>query len=438
MDDRLTFVFMPESAYGPTNNCIGIGAQLLRRGHRVVFAAEASWAGRLEPLGFEEDLVDLAPPAEGDQDAGQFWTDFVTETAPEFRKPTIEQLDTFIRPVWASLIDGARYCQPRLMDILDTADPDVIVEDNVCAFPALLTHGAPWVRIMSCNPLEMKDPDLPPTFSGYPTDDRTDWDAFRAEFERTHRELWSGFDAWVREQGAPALPDLEFIHESPYLNLSIYPDAVDYLRSRPLDPSWHRLESSVRDTEDDPELPEHIRSGDGALIYLSLGSLGSADVDLMRRLVEVLGATRHRYLVSKGPRADDFALADNMWGDARVPQTSILPHVDLVITHGGNNTVTESLHAGKPMVVLPLFWDQYDNAQRLDELGFGVRLATYDFVDEELTAAVDGLLDDEVLRSSLEALGERIRETEGVRLAADLIEDLGRRRREGTLGGPGA
>jgi MGT family glycosyltransferase len=428
MAEPLTIVFMPESAYGPTNNCIGIGKILEQRGHRVVFAAEASWAGRLEPLGFEEDLVDLAPPGDGEQDAGQFWTDFITETAPEFRKPTIEQLDTFIRPVWASLIDGAKYCEEQLRDILGRAQPDVIVEDNVSAFPALLTHGAPWVRIMSCNPLEMKDPDLPPTFSGYPVDDRTGWDEFRVEYDRTHRELWSGFDDWMQEQGAPPLPELEFIHESDRLNLSVFPDATDYLRARPLDASWHRLESSVRDTEESWSVPAALEDGDGALVYLSLGSLGSADVDLMRRLVDVLGRTEHRYLVSKGPRADEFELPPNMWGEGRVPQTSIIPEVDLVITHGGNNTVTESLHFGKPMVVLPLFWDQYDNAQRMDELGFGVRLATYDFADEELIGAVDGLLADETLRSSLDALGDRIRDLHGARVAADLIEDVGRRR----------
>src|ERR1700756_752314 len=80
----LTILFMPESAYGPTNNGIGIGDVLRRRGHRVVFAAEASWKGRLEPLGFEEDLVDLAPPAPAAEevDAGQFWKDFVRDTAP--------------------------------------------------------------------------------------------------------------------------------------------------------------------------------------------------------------------------------------------------------------------------------------------------------------------------------------------------------------------
>ena len=425
--DRLTFVFMPESAYGPTNNCVGIGKVLERRGHRVVFAAEASWRGKLEPLGFEEDLVDLAPAAEVEQDAGQFWTDFITETAPEFRKPTIEQLETFIEPVFRSLIDGARFCEPQLKEILDRARPDVIVEDNVSGFPALLTHGAPFVRIMSCNPLEMKDPALPPTFSGYPAADRSGWNDYREEYERTHRELWGEFNEWVAEQGAPSLPDLEFIHESEHLNLYVYPEIADYARSTPLAPTWHRLDSSARDTEDPFEVPESLRGGEGALVYLSLGSLGSADVELMKRLVDVLGRTPHRYLVSKGPRADEFDLPDNMWGETRVPQTSIVPLVDLVITHGGNNTTTESFHFGKPMIVLPLFWDQYDNAQRVDELGYGVRLDTYAFEDDDLRRAVERLVRDDGLRERMAKEGAEIRRRDGKAAAADLIEALGRR-----------
>ena len=426
-DEPLTIVFMPESAYGPTNNCVGIGKVLERRGHRVVFAAEASWKGKLEPLGFEEDLVDLAPPAEGEQDAGQFWTDFITETAPEFRKPTIEQLETFIEPVFRSLIDGARFCEPQLKEILGRADPDVIVEDNVSGFPALLTHGAPFVRIMSCNPLEMKDPALPPTFSGYPAADRTGRDEYRAEYERTHRPLWTEFNEWVLEQGAPPLPDLEFIHESEHLNLSVFPEIADYERSAPLAQTWHRLDSSVRETEEPFEIPASLEGGEGALVYLSLGSLGSADVELMRRLVDVLGRTPHRYIVSKGPRADEFDLPDNMWGESRVPQTSIVPLVDLVITHGGNNTTTEAFHFGTPMIVLPLFWDQYDNAQRVDELGYGVRLDTYAFEDEELQQAVDRLVRDDALRERMAKEGEEIRRRDGKTVAADLIETLGRR-----------
>ena len=66
MNERpLTILFMPESAYGPTNNCIGIGDVLRRRGHRVVFAAEASWRGRLEPLGFTEERRKLLGECRG-------------------------------------------------------------------------------------------------------------------------------------------------------------------------------------------------------------------------------------------------------------------------------------------------------------------------------------------------------------------------------------
>ena len=129
--------------------------------------------------------------------------------------------------------------------------------------------------------------------------------------------------------------------------------------------------------------------------------------------------------MSKGPRADELELPDNMWGEARLPQTSIIPRCDLVITHGGNNTTTEALHFGKPMVVLPLFWDQYDNAQRVDELGFGVRLPTYAFEDDDLRGAVDRLLADEDLRARMAALGASIRTQDGKQRAADLIERVG-------------
>jgi MGT family glycosyltransferase len=416
-----TILFMPESAYGPTNNCVGIGDVLRRRGHRVVFAAEASWKGKLTALGFEEDLVDLAPPSDGEQDAGQFWKDFIADTAPEFRKPTIEQLDTWVKPVWEELIVGAKYCEPQLKAIIDRVRPDIIVEDNVLSFPALLTAGVPFVRIVSCNPLEIKGPGIAPVFSGYPADDPAQWAAFRAEYDRTHRPLWDSFNEWVVAQGAPALPDLEFIHEGA-LNFYVYPEIADYTAARPLGPSWHRLDSSVRETEESfvvPEIP-----GGGALIYFSLGSLGSADVELMRRVIGILAGTPHRYIVSKGPLHADIDLAPNMWGAEFVPQTSVLPQVDLVITHGGNNTTTEALHFGKPMILLPLFWDQYDNAQRIAELGFGIRLDTYGFADSELTEAIDRLLGDASLRDRLDKAGADIRSRDGLRQAADLIESL--------------
>jgi MGT family glycosyltransferase len=418
-----TIVFFPEGAHGPTNNCAGIGAVLRERGHRVVFILEESFAGTLEARGFEERLMRLGPPPAQEEAPGQFWIDFIRETAPVFRKSTIEQLGEFVAPTFEALCDGARFVHERLLEIIDELQPDVIVEDNVVSFPALAASGRRWVRIVSCNPLEIPDPALPPVFSGYPVADRSDWSAFAQEFRRTHGELHASFDEFRRSCGAPPLPGLEFMDTSQHLNLYGYPDEVDYRRVPPLGRSWHNVQTSVRESEA-WELPEHLRERPGALLYLSLGSLGSADVGLMQRLVDILGATGYRVIVSTGPLGEQIRLHENMCGGGYLPQPSILPQVDLVITHGGNNTTCEALHHGKPMVVLPIFWDQYDNAQRIHETGLGVRLSTYGCEAEELTGAVDHLLADEALAARLAAMAPRLQSRSGTVVAADLIERL--------------
>jgi MGT family glycosyltransferase len=393
---------------------------LRRRGHRVVFIVEESFAGALEEKGFEERLMRLTPPAEQDEDPGQFWKDFIRETAPVFRKPTIEQLGEFIAPTFQALVEGARYVDERLVEIIDELQPDVIVEDNVVSFPALPASGRPWVRIVSCNPAELKDPRLPPTFSGYPSDDERDWAAYRDEYRRVHTEAHADFDEFCRARGAPNLPELEFVHTSDWLNLWIYPDEVDYPRAAPLGDGWHNLQACVRTTDAPWEPP----AGDGPLVYLSLGSLASGDVALMRGLIGSLAESPYRVVVSKGPQHEELELAANMTGAEFLPQASILPHVDAVITHGGNNTVTESLYFGKPMVLLPVFWDQYDNAQRMQETGFGIRLDTYGHAPDELPRAVDRLLADPALRGRLDALARRLQAAPGTERAADLVEGL--------------
>jgi MGT family glycosyltransferase len=419
-----TIIFFPEGAYGPTNNCVGIGDVLRRRGHRVVFVIEESFAGTLEAKGFEERLMRLGPPPEVEEEPGQFWKDFIRETAPVFRRPTFDQLREFIAPTFEALLDGARYVDERLAEIIAEVQPDVIVEDNVLTFPAILASGRPWVRVVSCNPAEIKDPNIAPAFSGYPADDRSDWDAYWAEYAAAHKDLHESFSAFCVERGAPALPAGEFMHTSDWLNLYLYPDAVDYPRERPLGDTWHNLQTSVRATDDAWEVPSELKDKPGKLVYLSLGSLGSGDVELFQGLIDSMAGSGHRVIVSKGPQHEQIRLHDNMAGAEFLPQTSVLPHVDLVITHGGNNTVTESLYFGKPMVLLPLFWDQYDNAQRIHETGFGRRLDTYGHTPEQLRGAVDALLADEALAARLAEVSQALQAAPGTVRAADLIEQL--------------
>jgi UDP:flavonoid glycosyltransferase YjiC (YdhE family) len=76
------------------------------------------------------------------------------------------------------------------------------------------------------------------------------------------------------------------------------------------------------------------------------------------------------------------------------------------------------------MIVLPLFWDQVDNAQRVDETGFGRRFPAYDFADGEFIAAIDRLLADRALHDRMAAMSSRIKGTSGTVRAADLIEEV--------------
>ena len=107
-----------------------------------------------------------------------------------------------------------------------------------------------------------------------------------------------------------------------------------------------------------------------------------------------------------------------------VPQTKVLPKVDLVITHGGNNTITETFYFGKPMIVMPLFVDQFDNAQRVHEKGFGVRLNAYRCTKQELSNAINKLIDDDELARKMKKISQRIQSEVKKGKVGELIENV--------------
>jgi UDP:flavonoid glycosyltransferase YjiC (YdhE family) len=76
------------------------------------------------------------------------------------------------------------------------------------------------------------------------------------------------------------------------------------------------------------------------------------------------------------------------------------------------------------MVLLPLFWDQYDNAQRMDELGLGVGLPTFEFEDAELGEAIGRLTADEAVAGRLAEISGRLQDNPGTERAADCIESV--------------
>ncbi len=96
---------------------------LRERGHRIVFVVDESFAGVLEARGFEERLFRTAPPEESRDPSADPWSEFIRVTAPEFRKPTIEQIATVTKPIWETLVAAEQYSHERVMAIWDDVRP---------------------------------------------------------------------------------------------------------------------------------------------------------------------------------------------------------------------------------------------------------------------------------------------------------------------------
>jgi len=112
----------------------------------------------------------------------------------------------------------------------------VIVEDNVVCFTALLTAGAPFVRIVSLQPPRNSGSGCHRPMRGCRADDSSQWGRRRS---RSTSEPWTelgGVPTPGADQGAPALPYLEFIRPSDELNLYVYPEILDYDRAHTLEP----------------------------------------------------------------------------------------------------------------------------------------------------------------------------------------------------------
>lgn len=419
MAGKKHIVFFPGAIYGPILNSVGMANRVKERGERVTFVVPESYKEELEGWGFEVASIKRQPRPKKKQ-AEQSTTSYIDQMTPFFRDNSREQIPTLTAPSWQGIVDDPPRIQDQVEEIIARLEPDVIVQDWVCAVPAVHTAGVPFVRVVSCVPTEMRDANVPPTFSGLPSDQPETWEPFMEEYRRVLGPIHNQINTYVQEHGCPPLRDLEFMFQSEYLNLYLYPEILDYQRVTPLPRTFHRLDSSVREGGPSFSVPKEL-GDEGALIYVSMGSMGSLDADLRERLIGALKNSKHKFIISLGSGAPEMELPDNFYGGPFLPQPSVLPYVDLVITHGGNNTVTESVHFGKPMILMSLFWDQHDNAQRVHERGYGIRLFPYQFTESELQDAIDDLLANKQLRQEMKEFSQKLQANPGTAKAADLI-----------------
>ncbi len=134
---------------------------------------------------------------------------------------------------------------------------------------------------------------------------------------------------------------------------------------------------------------------------------------------------RYRALVNVGDYIDAYdAPPPNVHLAPWYPQPSVIPQVDAVIHHGGNNSFTECLYFGKPALILPYVWDGHDNATRVQETGHGLELHRYDWSDEDLAQVIETLVTDAAMRDRLKATSAHMQAQNGAQKAAQLLDQL--------------
>ncbi len=416
-----TVVLFPEAAFGPALNCVGIAQQLKSMGHNPIFVCDKGFKGVFEKYGFEENLVDMSGGM-SDEEVAKFWANFIAGHLPHFRLSPIEQIPTYVVPVWEAIVDSAIIAEDGLNAHLNRIKPDITCVDNVILFPAIKRTGRPWIRIISCSENEVPDPDIPPHLSGCHENDKACFKAYEEAFLRQVAPTHARFNAFLAKVGEKPYPPGEFFETSPWMNLLLYPKPLQFTRRTPLDPAkFQYLEGCVRDegSYTVPNFPGHDHQ---KLIYVSYGSLGAADVDLYKRMITLFGKLPYRFLMNVGDYLDQYSeVPGNVHLGSWYPQPAVIPHVDLFIHHGGNNSFNEALYFGKPAIIMPFCWDGLDNAARIHDTGYGEQLPRYTWTDGQLAGAIARLLGDEAMQGRLATLSARMKSAKGAEKAAEII-----------------
>ena len=138
-----------------------------------------------------------------------------------------------------------------------------------------------------------------------------------------------------------------------------------------------------------------IKDKNKTLIYISLGTIINEQIDFYLKCIEAFkNKEEYQVILSVGKFLDIKKLGEipkNFSIFSYVPQTQLLPDVDIFITHGGINSIQEGLFAGILLIVIPQANDEFDNGKKVEELGAGISLDKNKINIEALQNAVKNI-----------------------------------------------
>jgi MGT family glycosyltransferase len=172
-----------------------------------------------------------------------------------------------------------------------------------------------------------------------------------------------------------------------------YPEELHPPERTALLPRHAFLGSAVRTEEPDEEVNAWLARDGAPVVYVSLGSFLSVRSDVLARVAEALRSLEVRVALAIGSTRDELGPIPPSWLVRReFPQVTVLGQAALAVSHGGNNSVTEAMAAGVPLLLLPLSTDQFAGAAGIEAAGLGAALDPNAATPAQLRTAVEHLL----------------------------------------------
>lgn len=283
------------------------------------------------------------------------------------------------------------------LEVIEQVRPDAILVDHLAysARLALHTRGIPYGDVVLGHPSALPvagevygyPPAWPAAFTPDP-DELADLRRLCDEVSARFAEQWNAA-ARELDAEAPAVADAFALHgETVLLN---YPRTLAEGDGRALPPhrflGWTpRAESADVDAWMSEASP---------YVYVSFGSFLSVRGDVLARVAEALRRSGLRAAIATGVTdpAELGEIPADWLVEAYLPQVRLLAGAAAIVTHGGNNSVTESVGQRVPLVVLPFSTDQFAGAAAVERVGVGIALDPNRATADELADALQTVTD---------------------------------------------
>lgn len=323
-----------------------------------------------------------------------------------------------------------------LQAVFEAWQPDVIVCERPMWGPYLIlreTHHVP-VALLDSAACLLPGPDI--AYPGLHLEPPRTWysrlraKAGAAVVEFVVRGMRRTASELRLRYGLPPLPS-SLLALSAELPLTLVPSCPEFDYERhDLPPSVHYV--GPCEWYPPPEEPEDWLAAlprDKPWVHVSEGTIYAQDPVLLRATIQALADLPVQLLVTTGKHRDPARLnlgplPPNVVVKAWITHGVLLPLLDVMVTHGGGGTIVASLSAGVPMVVVPLMWDQPENAQRVVAASAGVMLSQARCTPRWMRAAVERVLADPAYRHNARRLAGHMQRYGGPPQAAALLEQL--------------